>query len=75
MLLLNVLVLLLLYINLKKILFPSNIIVYMKVKWIEYSTEFPYIYSVACLLDPEMRKEGLENMLRQYSDVLTRCFI
>ena len=28
------------------------IIVDMKIKWIEYFTEFLYIYGVACLLDP-----------------------
>ena len=27
-------------------------IVDMKIKWIEYFTEFLYIYGVACLLDP-----------------------
>ena len=48
----------------------SDIIFDMKVKWIEYFTEFPYIYGVACLLDPGVRMEGLENMLEHYYEVL-----
>ena len=48
----------------------SNIIYDMKVKWIEYFTDFPYIYGIACLLDPGVRQEGLENMLEHYYKVL-----
>ena len=50
--------------------FFSAVIFDMKVKWIEYFTDFPYIYGVACLLDPGVRKEGLENMLEHYYQVL-----
>ena len=42
----------------------------MKIKWIEYSTEFPYFYGIACLLDPGVRKEGLKNMLEHYYELL-----
>ena len=48
-----------------------SVIIYdMKVKWIEYFTDFPYIYGIACLLDPGVRHEGLENMLEHYYEVL-----
>ena len=36
----------------------------------ECFTEFPYIYSVACLLDPGVRMKGLENMFKHYYEVL-----
>ena len=42
----------------------------MKIKWIKYSTEFPYFYGIACLLDPGVRKKGLENMLEHYYELL-----
>ena len=48
----------------------SAIIFDMKVKCIEYFTNFSYIYGIACLLDPGVRKEGLENMLEHYYEVL-----
>ena len=53
----------------------SAIIYDMKVKWIEYFTDFPYIYGIACLLDPGVRQEGLENMLEHYYEVLGVSYI
>ena len=38
----------------------------MLTKWCEYFFEYPYIYGVACVLDPNIKLSGLQIMLEYY---------
>ena len=43
---------------------------YMRKKWCDYFVEFPYIYGIACILDPGVKDDGLINMLDAYYECL-----
>lgn len=42
----------------------------MKVKWMSYFAEFPYIYGIAVILDPGLKLEGLRSLLTFYYETL-----
>lgn len=48
----------------------THVVLQMKAKWLNYFTDFPQIYGIACILDPSLKRMGLSNLLDYYYDML-----